>query len=187
LGIVGLGRIGTACALRAKSFGLNIIFYDPYVPDGQDKALNINRVKKLTDLMAQSDYVSIHCLANEETSGLFDSNLLKFCKHGQVLINTARGVIIDLNAVYDFLKTGQLGAVGLDVFSSEPPSKSNRLISAWLNKEDWLEGRLVLTPHSAFYSPDGLSFLREKALNTCLDYLSNNMIANCVNNIYLKK
>ena len=187
LGIVGLGRIGTACALRAKAFGLDVVFYDPYVPDGQDKALNIKRIEQLPDLLSQSDYVSIHCLANEETSGLFDSALFKFCKPGQVLVNTARGVIVDLDSLYDCLKAGQLAAAGLDVFSSEPPPKENKLIRAWCDQEDWLEGRLVLTPHSAFYSPDGLKFLRNKALKTCLDYLNNRSLVNCVNNIYLNK
>ena len=75
VGIVGLGRIGTAFALRAKAFGFDVSFYDPYVPDGQEKAINIHRYNKLEELMITSDYISIHCLANKETTNLIDSSI----------------------------------------------------------------------------------------------------------------
>ena len=78
IGIIGLGRIGTAFALRAKAFGFNVSFYDPYVPDGQEKALNIKRYLKLEDLIASSDYISIHCLANKETENLINDKMFKF-------------------------------------------------------------------------------------------------------------
>ena len=186
LGILGLGRIGTACALRAKSFGLNVKFYDPYVPDGQEKALNIGRYKSPEELAKDADYISIHCLANEETNKLVNSDLIKLFKPSVVIVNTARGVIIDIDAIYTALKTDKIKAIGLDVLPNEPPSENHPLVKAWRN-ESWSEGRIIITPHSAFYSPEGLIFLREKSLKTCLDHIEGIRTANCVNESYLIK
>jgi len=184
IGIIGLGRIGTAFALRAKAFGFDISFYDPYIPDGQEKALNINRCNKLEELMSTVDYLSIHCLANNETKNLIDASMLKICKPNLVIVNTARGAIVDLDSVYDALKSNKIRAIGLDVLPTEPADKKHPLIDAWLN-EKWAQGKIVLTPHSAFYSPTGLIFLREKALKTCIDHLQGVKTSNCVNEEYL--
>ena len=186
IGIIGLGRIGTAFALRAKAFGFNVSFYDPYVPDGQEKALNIKRYLKIEDLIASSDYISIHCLANKETENLINDKMFNICKPNLVIVNTARGVIIDLNAAYEALKSEKIRAIGLDVLPTEPADNNHPLIKAWLN-EKWAEGRIVLTPHSAFYSPTGLVFLREKALKTCIDHIEGVNTANCINTKFLKK
>ena len=185
LGIIGLGRIGTAFALRAKAFGFDISFYDPYVPDGQEKALNINRCNKLDELMSTVDYLSIHCLANNETNNIINASILKICKPNLVIVNTARGAIIDLDAAYDALKADKIRAIGLDVLPTEPADIKHPLINAWLN-EKWADGKIVITPHSAFYSPTGLIFLREKALKTCLDHLQGVKTSNCINEKYLK-
>ena len=186
IGIIGLGRIGTAFALRAKAFGFNVSFFDPYVPDGQEKALNIERHLNLEDLIASSDYISIHCLANKETENLINAKMFKLCKSNLVIVNTARGVIIDLDAAYEALKSEKIRAIGLDVLPTEPADNNHPLIKAWLN-EAWAEGRIILTPHSAFYSPKGLIFLREKALKTCIDHIEGVNTANCINVKYIKK
>ena len=184
MGIIGLGRIGTAFALRAKAFGFNVKFYDPYVPDGQEKALNIERHNNLKEFITDIDYLSIHCLANKETENLINAEILKYCKPNLTIVNTARGVIINLTDAYNALLNGNIKAIGLDVFPSEPPNKDNPLIKAWL-EEEWAQEKIILSPHSAFYSPTGLIFLREKALKTCLDHLEGNKTANCVNMKYL--
>ena len=185
IGIIGLGRIGTAFALRAKAFGFNVSFYDPYVPDGQEKALNINRHSRIEDLMTESDYISIHCLANRETENLINAKMFQICKPNLVIVNTARGVIIDLDAAYKALKSEKIRAIGLDVFPTEPADLNHPLVKAWLT-EEWANGKILFTPHSAFYSPTGLTFLREKALKTCIDHLQGIKTANCVNIKYLK-
>ena len=186
IGIIGLGRIGTAFALRAKAFGFNVSFFDPYVPDGQEKALNIERHLTLEGLITSSDYISIHCLANKETENLINDKMFKLCKPNLVIVNTARGAIIDLDAAYEALKSEKIRAIGLDVLPTEPAHISHPLINAWLN-ETWAEGRIILTPHSAFYSPTGLIFLREKALKTCLNHIEGINTANCIKTKYLKK
>ena len=186
IGIIGLGRIGTAFALRAKAFGFNVKFYDPYIPDGQEKALNIERYHNLKELISEIDYLSIHCLANKETENLIDAKIFNICKPNLTIVNTARGVIINLDDAYTALKNNKLQAIGLDVFPNEPPNKNHSLVKAWLN-EGWAKSRIIFTPHYAFYSTTGLIFLREKALKTCLDHLEGTKTANCVNTKYFNK
>ena len=180
-GIIGLGRIGTAAAMRAKGFGMNVMAYDPFVPYGQELALNIERAYNLDELLRTADFISIHTPATELTYHLINQDTVSKMKPGVILVNTARGPICDLDAIYSGLKSGQIGAAGLDVFDPEPPDVNHPLMLAWRGREAWLEGRFAATPHAAFYSPTSSKILREKALQTCLDYLKNNELRNCVN------
>lgn len=163
IGIIGLGRIGTAVALRAKSFGLRVMFYDPYKPDGYDKALGIERVGRLPDLAAASDIISLHVPLTRETAGMIGREFFAQSRPGLVLINTARGAVVDLAALYLAMKSGQVKACGLDVLPVEPSDKTQKMVVAYENNEEWLSGRLVVTPHVAFYSPESYAEMREKA------------------------
>ena len=185
-GVVGLGRIGTAAAMRAKGFGMNVIAYDPFVPHGQELALQIDRASSLEDLLASADFISIHAPLTEGTYHLIDESAVSKMKKGVILVNTARGGICDLDAIYTGLKSGQIGAAGLDVFEQEPPADNHPLITAWQAREDWIEGRFVATPHAAFYSPTSSRELREKAVMTCIDHLKNGELRNCVNLEFLR-
>ena len=185
-GVVGLGRIGTAAAMRAKGFGMNVIAYDPFVPHGQELALQIDRAGSLEDLLASADFISIHAPLTEGTYHLIDKSAVSKMKEGVILVNTARGGICDLDAIYMGLKSGQIGAAGLDVFEQEPPADNHPLIAAWQAREDWIEGRFVATPHAAFYSPTSSRELREKAVMTCIDHLNNGELRNCVNLEFLQ-
>ncbi|MFP6855348.1 MAG: C-terminal binding protein, partial [Opitutales bacterium] len=101
LGIVGLGRIGSALALRAKAVGFKVSFHDPYLPDGMDKALGILRVESLEELLEQSQVLSIHCPGTQETNELIGKRELDLLPEGAYLVNTARGSIVNENAVVD--------------------------------------------------------------------------------------
>ena len=184
-GVIGLGRIGTAAVMRAKAFGMKVCAFDPFVPHGQELALNIDRAYDLDDLLGRADFISIHSPATELTHHLIDDRAVSKMKPGVILVNTARGPICDLNAVYKGLKSGQIGAAGLDVFDPEPPRADHPLMLAWRSREAWLEGRFVATPHAAWYSPTSAKILREKALETCLIYLRDATLRNCVNREYL--
>lgn len=162
-GIIGLGRIGTASALRAKSFGMNVIFYDPYVPDGKDKALQVTRVNFLNEFLEKADIISIHTPLTDETISMVNTDFFKNVKENLILINTARGKIIDLDALYYALRGGLLNAAGLDVLPKEPPELDHPLFKAWCGNEDWINGRLVITPHAAFYNKDSYNEMRTKA------------------------
>jgi C-terminal binding protein len=153
LGLVGCGRIGAATALRAKAFGLDVVFYDPYVPPGTDKALGIRRAERLEDLLEQSPFVSVHCYLDDATYHLIDAAALARMPRGGILINTARGPIVDQAALVAALDSGHLHGAGLDVVEREPLDDDR------LRRHP----RVLLTPHCAFYSLEGFVELRRKA------------------------
>jgi phosphoglycerate dehydrogenase-like enzyme len=185
LGVVGLGRIGTAVASRGKALGMRVVFHDPYVPDGYDKAHQIERASSLGAMVASCDALSIHAPLTPETHHLVDAALLAQAKPGLTLINGGRGRIVSLDAVYDALRDGRLAAFGTDVLESEPPDPAHPLVAAYSRREPWLDGRMIVTPHAAFYSVEGLHELRVKAAEQVVRVLRGESPRNCVNAGYL--
>ena len=153
LGLVGCGRIGTATALRAKAFGLDVVFYDPYAPQGTDKALGVRRVYDLSELLAQSHFVSLHCYLDPGTYHLINAETLARMRPGSFLINTARGPVVDQSAMVAALDSGRLAGAALDVVEREPLDDDRVRFHP----------KILLTPHSAFYSVEGFVELRAKA------------------------
>ena len=169
-GVVGLGRIGTATALRAKAFGLRVVFYDPYKPEGWDKALGIARAHALDELAHQADLVSLHAPLTAETRGMIGRSFFAAARRGLVLINTARGPIVDWAAFSAAFDAGTVAAAGFDVLPTEPADRSDRLVRAWAAGE--LHDRLLITPHCAFYSTEALHEMRRKAAEEALRVLT---------------
>ena len=101
LGIIGLGRIGTAVALRAKALQFRVVFYDPYLPNGAELALGIERAATLEDLLRQTNTLSIHAPLTPETKGLLGAKQFALMPQNAVVVNDARGAILDLDALYD--------------------------------------------------------------------------------------
>ena len=118
--IVGCGRIGTATALRAKALGLDVVFYDPYLRQGMDKALGIRRVYRLDELLEQSHFVSLHCYLDAASRHLINARTIAQMRPGAILINTARGPVVDEAALLEALDSGHIAAAGLDVVEREP-------------------------------------------------------------------
>ena len=185
LGIVGLGRIGTATALRGKALGMQVVFYDPYRSTGTDMSLGLKRARTLDELLSVADVVSVHTPLSEETRKLIDRAAIARMKPGMLLINTARGPIVDPDAVLEGLRNGQLAGAALDVLPAEPPRGDERLLVAWRNNEPALAGRLILTPHAAFFSASSLADLRRKSSEVVSDYLYSDQLRNCVNGLDL--
>jgi phosphoglycerate dehydrogenase-like enzyme len=166
-GIVGLGRIGTAVALRAKAFNFRVMFYDPKHPNGHELGLGIERAPTLEDLLRQTDTLSIHAPLTIETRGLLAHDQLSLLPKGAVVVNDARGPILDLDALYALLKSGHIAGAGLDVLPQEPPVEPvPELLRAYRAREPWLEGRLVITPHSAWLTPHSEHDTRRKSAET---------------------
>jgi C-terminal binding protein len=153
LGLIGCGRIGSATALRAKAFGLDVVIYDPNVPPGLEKALGVRREYKLEPLLEQAHFVSLHCYLDDRSRHLIDAQALALMRPGSILINTARGPVVDQEALIHALDSGHLLGAGIDVFEREPLD-DDRLRA---------HPRVILTPHSAFYSIEGFIELRTKA------------------------
>jgi D-3-phosphoglycerate dehydrogenase len=123
VGIVGLGRIGVLVAQRLTAFGMNVIAYDPYVQAGRAAQMGV-RLVDLDTLLAEADFMSVHLPKTPETLGLIGADELAKAKPSLVLVNAARGGIVDETALYDALKTGAIAAAGLDVFAQEPCTDS---------------------------------------------------------------
>jgi phosphoglycerate dehydrogenase-like enzyme len=186
-GVVGMGRIGTATARRAHGLDMAISFYDPFLPDGADLALGYRRVPSLEALLAEADVVSLHCPLTSDNANLIDAAALAAMKPDALLINTARGGLVDLAALEAALREGRLGGAGLDVLPSEPPDPAHPLIEAFRRREPGLDGRLLLTPHIAWFSPAGRADLRRKSAETVRDYLLGQRLRNCVNQAWLEQ
>lgn len=185
-GVVGLGRIGTATARRAAALDMDVTFFDPYLPDGADLAIGFRRTADLNELLAQSDVLSLHCPLTHETRRLLDERAFERIKPGALLINTARGGLIDLVALEAALREGRVGGAGLDVLPEEPPDPSDPLIQAFRRREPWIDGRLLLTPHAAWFSEAGRRDLRSRSAGTVLGYLTRSELRNCVNRQMLR-
>lgn len=166
-GVVGLGRIGTAAALRAKALGFRVMFYDPYLPNGTELALGIERAPTLETLLRATDTLSLHVPLTRETRGLIGATELALLRPGAVVVNTARGPVLDLDAVEAALRRDQLAGAGLDVLPTEPPvAPEPSLLQAYRAREPWLLGRLIITPHSAYLSPQAFDDIRLKSAET---------------------
>lgn len=180
-GVVGVGRIGTAAALRAKALGMDVVFYDPYVPDGREKSLGVRRAETLDDLLRQSYVVSMHTPLTPETRHLINADTIRRLPPGSYVVNTARGGVVDALAVLDAIAGGHLAGAGLDVLEQEPPSDDDPLIAAWRDPEHPAHHRLIINPHSAFYSEEGLDDMRVKGSENCRRVLLGQPPRNIVN------
>ena len=140
LGIVGFGNIGYQVALRAWGFGMRLIAYDPYRNEELAKKANVSFVDTLEDLLNQSDYITLHIPHIPATHHLIGSEAFRQMKVGAILINTARGGIVDENALAEALKSGKLGGAGLDVFEQEPLPLNSPLFES---------PNVVFSPHTA--------------------------------------
>jgi len=181
--IVGLGRIGIATALRAKALGMDVVFYDPYKEDGYEKAIGIRRAESLDVLLAQASVLSLHCPLTEETSHLINDETLAKMPNGSYLINTARGGVVDASAIPGAIASGQLAGAGIDVLEQEPPSAEDPLIAAWRDPSHPAHHRVLINPHSAFYSEEGLMEMRTKGAEACRRALCGEPIRNIVNGL----
>lgn len=181
LGIVGIGRIGTATALRAKALGMKVAFYDPHKPDGYDKALGLQRCSTLEELLGQSYAVSTHCPLNVETHHLMNASTLELMPTGSYLINTARGLVVDTAAIPAAIQSGRLAGAAIDVLEKEPPAADDPLIVAWRDPAHPAHHRVIVNSHAAFYSEEGLIEMRTKGAEACRRALLNLPLRNVVN------
>lgn len=183
-GVIGFGRIGRAVAARARACGFRILYYDPHLADPPD-VHQAWRHDSLEALLEEADIVSLHCPLTSETRGLIGAAQLARMKPDSILVNTARGAMVDLDALAAALRAGRPGGAALDVLPAEPPDPDHDLIASWRLQPSWLAGRLILSPHVAFYSPDSLRELRIKAAATVRDALLGQGVRNCVNREHL--
>lgn len=177
--VVGYGAIGREFAKRAGALGMNIGVYTRDEPEPAASPTPI-LFAALEEALAWADIVSLHLPLNDETENLIDETRLSAMKPNALLINTARGGLIDMNAAVAALKGGRLGGLGLDVFPEEPLAATDPLIAGVRNGEDWARGRVVLTPHVGGVSPEALKELRRRSVETARDFLIDGTLRNPV-------
>lgn len=182
-GVVGLGRIGTAAALRAKAIGMDVVFFDPFKPDGYDKALGIRRVETLAELLGRSYVISLHCPLTPQTKHLINAETIRLMPRGSYLVNTSRGGVVDVTAIPDALASGHLAGAGIDVLPVEPPAGDEALLRAWRAPNHPAHDRLILNPHAAFYSEQGVDDMRTSGAKACRKALLGEPIPNVVNGV----
>ncbi|HEY1779316.1 MAG TPA: C-terminal binding protein [Roseiarcus sp.] len=162
LGLVGFGHIPRALAPKAKAFGLRVLAYDPFLAPDVFASVGVEGVG-FDALLASSDFVSVHAPLTPQTRGLLNASALAKMKPGALIINTARGPLIDEKALIAALDSGRLGGAALDVLETEPPLKDSPLIG---------RPNVVLTPHTAFYSVEALEELQTKCATDAARVLS---------------
>ena len=170
-GVVGLGRIGTAAALRAKALGFLTLFYDPHIPNGIDKAVGLTRVRHLDDLLKQVDVLSLHCPLSDETRHLITARELALMKPTSFVVNTARGAIIKKSDILEALRAGRLAGAGLDVVEDEPLR----------TQEEAQTPNLIVTCHAAFCSVEGKQEMRSTSARIARAAVLGQPLENVVN------
>ncbi len=171
LGVIGYGRVGRAVAARAKAFEMNVLVYDPYVSETVAKETGVE-LANLDEVLAASDYVTLHSVLNEETQNLINTDRIALMKDSAVLINVARGGLVDADAVATALDEGKLSAAGLDVFAVEPPKESNRLVN---------HPKVVHTPHLGASTAEAQRDVAIDVATQVVEALRGDKITNCVN------
>jgi D-3-phosphoglycerate dehydrogenase len=162
LGLVGFGNIPRRVAPKAMALGLHVVAHDPYVSAEAMRSEGVEGVS-FDRLLEVSDFVSIHAPLTSATRGLFNAAAFAKMKKGAQLINTARGPLVDEDALVVALDSGQLGGAALDVVASEPLAKDSALLG---------RANVILTPHTAFYSVEALEELQTKCARDVARVLS---------------
>lgn len=172
-GIVGLGRIGTATALRAKALGFRVFFYDPYLPNGVDKALGIERERELPSLLAKADVLSLHCPLTRETRHLISEPELAAMKTSAFVVNTARGAVIRKTAILEALRQGRLAGAALEVVEDEPLQ----------SVEETDTPNLIVACHAAFCSVEAKEEMRRTSARLARAAVLDEPLENVVNGV----
>lgn len=167
IGIFGLGKIGLAVAKKLKNFNVTILANDPYTENRSDGVKMVD----FQELIEKSDYITIHAPLTNKTKHIFNSNVFKKMRKTAFLINTARGKIVDQEALYGALKNKEIRGAALDVLEKEPPDWS---------KIPKLEN-LFITPHAAFYSESSIKELKKRTARAVVDVLVGGKVSDLAN------
>lgn len=172
MGFIGFGRIGQKTAQMMTGFHVKFIAYDPYVPDSVFTSMNVERAGSPDDVYAAADIITVCMLLNDETYHLINRESIAKMKDDAIIVNTARGALFDLESVTEGLKSGKLGAAGIDVWEDEPVPADHPIL-----KDD----NVIVSSHCAYYSIESGVDLRKKSLLTAAHICKGEVPVNCVN------
>lgn len=174
LGIVGLGRIGKEVATRGRAFGMEVIACDPYFDEAFGTAHGVTRCASMDEVLNRSDVVSLHCFLSDETRGLIRREKIAAMKDGVIILNCARGEIVETADMVEALHSGKVGGYGTDVLDVEPPPADHPLLSA---------PNCVITPHIGSRTYESVPRQAMKSLNNLINALKGEGDCNCANGV----
>jgi phosphoglycerate dehydrogenase-like enzyme len=161
IAVIGVGGVGRRVAERARAFGIDVVGYDPFVEDWSE--VPARKAETFEDAVREAHFISLHVPLTDENHHLIDAESIAGMQRAPIVVNTARGPLIDLDAAVEALDSGRLGGLALDVTESEPPPGDHPLRS---------HPRAVLTPHMAFYSVEAQAELQRRAADEVARALS---------------
>src|SRR5574340_377485 len=171
LGLLGMGRIGKGVARRGRGFDMRVLAYDPYFDEEFAAENGIERATSIEQVMREADFVSVHMPLSDETRGIINAEKLALMKPSAIIVNTARGAIIDEDALADVLEAGSIFGAGLDVYAAEPPTES-RLLKCQ---------RAVTMPHNSSNTPGALRAMGDGCVDAIIDVFEGRRPKFCVN------
>ena len=169
LGIVGLGAVGKGVALKARGFEMKILAFDPYI-DRKFAEENLIEEATFAELIQRADFISLHIPLTRQTAKIINMDAIAKMKNGAILINTSRGGLVDEASVYDALKSGKLGGLGLDAFETEPPGTSP------LFELD----NVIVTPHAGAHTAEAVENMGVLAVQNLIEVLSGRECPNVI-------
>lgn len=162
IGMIGFGRLAQEVCRKLSTWNVNLVAFDPHAEDAVFRRHQIRRAASLEALLTESDIVSLHAPLTTETKHMIDGQALRLMKPEAILVNTARGALIDENALVHALQSQEISGVGLDVVEREPLSPTSAL---------WLMDNVIVTPHVAYYSEESLKIVRQQTAQAVVDGL----------------
>jgi D-3-phosphoglycerate dehydrogenase len=177
LGIVGFGRVGRALAQRAQAFGMKEVAYDPLVPPDVARHLGLSLVPKLDDLLRMADIISLHAVITDETRGFINAANIAKMKDGVMIVNAARGALINSADLAEALKSGKVRGAAIDVYDVEPPTADNPLLGL---------PNVVYTPHLGASTHEAQDVVGTQAAEVVINALVHERLENVCNKAVLE-
>tara|TARA_B110000003_G_scaffold122721_2_gene125122 strand:+ start:2921 stop:3775 length:855 start_codon:yes stop_codon:yes gene_type:complete len=174
IGILGLGRIGKEVAIRARAFGMNIIAFDPYFDDSFASEHDVKRCSSMDEVLHNSDVVSLHCFLNDETEDMINAPKIAEMRDQVIVLNCARGELVNTKDMAEALKSGKVGGYGADVLDAEPPAPSHVLIGA---------PNCIITSHIGSRTHESVQRQANRCLNNAINFFSGADDVLCANGI----
>jgi D-3-phosphoglycerate dehydrogenase len=171
--VIGFGRIGTRVARLCTAFGMRVMVHDPYLPAGTIRGAGYEAIVDRDAGLARADFVTVHIPANDKTRGMINAAFMARMKKGAVLLNTARGTLLDEAALHDALSSGHLAGAGIDVLKVEPMVEPPPMVAL---------DTLLVTPHVAASTAEGLRRMALDSAGNVIDYLAGNFDRDAVVN-----
>jgi len=174
IGILGLGRIGKEVAIRAKAFGMEIIAFDPYFDDAFGQQYGVKRCADMDEVLHNSDVVSLHCFLTKETEDMINADKIAGMRDNVVVINCARGELVNTNDMAAALKSGKVGGYGADVLDAEPPAPDHVLIGA---------PNCIITSHIGSRTHESVQRQANRCLHNLINFFAGTDDVLCANGV----